>query len=46
MNAYALSLSWWQKVHERFFTRVMAEAGLIFTPDMPVVCEEFKVVYP
>ncbi|MBQ2952137.1 MAG: ASCH domain-containing protein [Clostridia bacterium] len=41
-----LSLAWWRQVHESYFTRVMSEAGLTFTHDMPVVCEEFEVVYP
>jgi len=39
------SLTYWQKVHEAFFTACMQEAGLEFTPDMKVVCEEFRVVY-
>ena len=39
------SLAYWRKVHEDFFTREMAENGLAFTEDMPVVCEEFEVVY-
>lgn len=41
-----LSLRWWRQVHESYFTRVMKEAGLTFTQAMPVVCEEFEVVYP
>lgn len=40
-----LSLTYWRRVHEAFFTRTMAEAGLTFTQDMPVVCEEFEVVF-
>ena len=40
-----LSLAYWRRVHESFFTRTMAEAGLTFTQDMPVVCEEFEVVF-
>lgn len=39
------SLEYWQRVHEAFFSEEMARAGLVFTPDMPVVCEEFCVVY-
>jgi len=39
------SLAYWRKVHEAFFTKELAEAGLTFTEDMPVVCEEFEVVY-
>lgn len=39
------SLSCWRQVHEEVFTQWMEEAGLKFTHDMPVVCEEFSVVY-
>lgn len=41
-----LSLEHWRAIHRRFFTRELAEAGLAFDEDMPVVCEEFEVVYP
>ncbi|MGV3060890.1 ASCH domain-containing protein, partial [Streptococcus hyovaginalis] len=40
------SLSYWRQVHEKFFTIWLAEAGLTFSEDMLVVCEEFEVVYP
>lgn len=40
------SLPYWRKVHERFFRVELAEAGLVFTKDIAVVCEEFEVVYP
>lgn len=40
------SLAYWRKVHEDFFRAELAQAGLGFSPDMPVVCEEFEVVYP
>lgn len=39
------SLSFWRKVHEKFFTECLNEVGLKFTSDMKVVCEEFMVVY-
>lgn len=39
------SLAFWREVHEKFFTECLYEAGLKFTPDMKVVCEEFVVVY-
>ena len=39
------SLAYWTQVHEAFFTACMEEAGLEFTPDMKVVCEEFTVVF-
>lgn len=40
-----LSLAHWRMVHERFFREELAEAGLTFDEDMPVVCEEFACVY-
>ena len=40
------SLAYWQKVHRAFFTRDMEDAGLTFTEDMKVVCEEFIRVFP
>ena len=39
------SLNYWRKVHQKVFTEWMSEARLEFTIDMPVVCEEFAVVY-
>ena len=35
----------WREVHEKFFAECLNEAGLKFTSDMKVVCEEFSVVY-
>lgn len=40
------SLAYWRRVHEAFFTKDMAASGLTFDESMPVVCEEFEVVYP
>ena len=40
------SLDYWRRVHEDFFRAELAEAGLEFSPEMPVVCEEFELVYP
>jgi uncharacterized protein YhfF len=40
------SLEFWRTVHRKFFTMDLAEDGLKFSEDMPVVCEEFKTVYP
>ncbi len=37
------SLEHWREVHERFFAE-HSEGG--FTPDMPVVLERFRVLYP
>ena len=40
------SPAYWRQVHEDFFRAELEEAGLGFSPEMPVVCEEFEVVYP
>lgn len=40
------SLGYWRQVHEAFFRDDLAQAGLAFTADMPVVFEEFRVVWP
>lgn len=39
------SLRYWREVHEAFFTEELAQAGLKFTQDLMVVCEEFEVVF-
>ena len=39
-----LSLAHWREVHERFFTRT-ASHGHGFVPDLPVVCERFRVLF-
>ena len=40
------SLEYWRRVHEAAFSRGLGEYGLEFREDMPVLCEEFEVVYP
>lgn len=40
------SLTYWRQVHEAFFREELAAAGLRFTEEMPVVCEEFHVIWP
>lgn len=40
-----LSLNYWRKVHQEFFTDCLNDFGEKFSEDMIVVCEEFKVVY-
>ena len=40
------SLEYWRQVHEAFFKDELASAGLEFSGDSRVVCEEFEVVYP
>ena len=39
------SLEYWRKVHKKFFTEDLKEAGLPFDEEMILVCEEFEVVY-
>lgn len=39
------SLSYWERVHEDFFSTCMSEAGKTFDKNMLVVCEEFNVVF-
>lgn len=39
------SLQHWRDEHWRFFTRSLAEIGKEPTPEMPLVCEQFRVVY-
>ncbi len=40
------SLAEWRKAHEAFFARELNKAGMEFNKKIPVVCEEFEVVYP
>ena len=40
------TLDWWRDAHRRYFTRELKAAGLAFSEDMLVVCEEFDMVYP
>ena len=40
------SLDYWRRIHEAFFRKELEAAGLPFTEDLGVVCEEFEVVYP
>lgn len=39
------SLEYWQAVHWDYYSRELIELGLQPKPDMPVVFEQFKVVY-
>lgn len=39
------SLEYWRKVHEVFFSDCLKEGGLSFDKNMPVVCQEYKVVF-
>ena len=39
------NLESWKRGHERFFTADGKEIGYEFSPEMPVIFEDFKVVY-
>lgn len=39
------SLAYWRTCHERFFRQELEDIGLRMSPDLPVVCECFEVVY-
>ncbi len=39
------TLESWQRSHTKAFTEESREVGFAFTPDMPVVFEEFRLVY-
>lgn len=39
------SLSFWQQAHREFFSRDCAKLGKQFSESMPVVCEQFAVIY-
>lgn len=39
------SLAYWRTVHEEFFSDCLKEYGRTFDEKMPVLCEEFEVVY-
>lgn len=39
------NLDHWRRVHKRFFAKELKTIGLEFVEDMPIVCEEFELVY-
>ena len=41
-----LSLDYWRRAHKPFFIQECERCGQSFTTEMPVVCEEFKLVWP
>lgn len=40
------SLAYWRQVHEAFFTEELSQAGMAFSQDLMLVCEEFLRIYP
>lgn len=39
------SLTYWRAVHKEFYSKEYAENKLVFNEKIPVVCEEFKLMY-
>jgi uncharacterized protein YhfF len=39
------SLEFWREAHWRFFSRTLPNIGKEPTPEMPLVCERFRVIY-
>lgn len=39
------TLDYWRRVHKRFFTKELQAVGLEFSEELPVVCEEFELIY-
>lgn len=40
------SLDYWRRVHREVFTQELNELSLMFSEEMPVLCETFEVVWP
>lgn len=40
------SLEYWRRAHWDYFVRELSAIGRVATPDMPIVCERFDVVFP
>jgi uncharacterized protein YhfF len=40
-----LSLEYWRRAHERFFSRNLPKIGRVFSEGMPLVCERFRVIH-
>ena len=39
------SLKYWREAHWRFFSRTLPNIGREPAPDMPLVCERFRVIH-
>jgi uncharacterized protein YhfF len=39
------SLAYWREAHRRFFSRSLPRIGRSFDETMPLVCEQFRVIY-
>ena len=41
-----LSLAYWARVHKRYFVKQLTQWGLAWDERLPVVCENFELVWP
>lgn len=39
------SLAYWRRAHRRFFKRTLPSIGCGFSPEMPLVCERFRLIH-
>lgn len=40
-----LSLAYWREAHRNFFSRTLPSIGKEFSEDMPLVCEQFRMIF-
>ena len=40
-----LSLEYWRKAHQNYFSRVLRKIDREFSENMPLVCERFRLIY-
>jgi uncharacterized protein YhfF len=40
-----LSLNYWRQAHRNYFSRVLVKLGKEFSEDMPLICEQFRLIY-
>jgi uncharacterized protein YhfF len=43
---YERTLESWRREHQKYWTRALAAIGHAFSPDMPVVAERFRLIFP
>lgn len=43
---YERTLESWRREHQKYWTRALAAIGREFSPDMPVVAERFRLIFP
>ena len=40
-----LSLEYWREAHKNFFSRTLPKIGKVFSEEMPLVCERFRLIH-